>query len=210
MAVIDVPRNWRDHSTTEGFQFSFYCDVCRREYKSTFIRSKTDRMGDVVKTFGSFLGGRTGSTMRSAGSKAHRSAGHSKEKDEAFAKAWNEIKQYFRKCPRDHAWVCFDCFNADTNLCVKCSPRVGVEMAAAQSQVAVQQMHKQVRQTQQFHGDASTKTVGVCPSCGHAVTGGGKFCNNCGAMLSQPGCPTCGAQNAPNAKFCNSCGQKLM
>lgn len=209
MAVHDVPRNWRDHSTTEGFQFSFYCDICRREYKSNFVRSKADKWGDAAKVTGSFLGGSLGRVMRSQGSKAHRSAGHSKEKDQAFKNAWAEVRKYFRKCPKDHKWACFDCWNADVNLCVKCAPRMGVEMASAQSKVAVQQMHQQVKHTKQFHGDASQKAGAQCPSCGKFVTGGGKFCNSCGAMLSQPGCPTCGHQNSPGSKFCGGCGGPL-
>lgn len=209
MAVIDVPRNWRDHSSSEGFQFSFYCDVCRREFKSTFIRSKTDRMGDVAKVSGMFMGGSLGSALRSQGSKAHGSAGARQEKDKAFEQAWNEIKRYFGKCPKCHGWACSDCWNGETNLCVKCSPRLGVEMASAQSKVAVQQMQHSVAHSKQFHGDPTAKAAAQCPSCGQFVTGGGKFCNHCGAMLGQPGCATCGHQNPPAAKFCGGCGAPL-
>ena len=209
MAVQDVPRNWRDHSTSEGFQFSFYCDICRREFKSTFIRSKTDKKGDTMRVVGSFLGGSLGSVMRREGSKASRSAGHRQEKDQAFKNAWDEIRRYFGKCPKCHKWICSDCWNAEVNLCVKCAPRVGVEMASAQSKVAVQQMQREVASTKQFHGDASQKAGAQCPSCGKFTTGSGKFCNNCGAMLTQPGCPTCGHQNPPQAKFCGGCGAPL-
>jgi hypothetical protein len=209
MPVMDVPRNWHDYSNNQGYQFSFYCDICRREYKCTYIASSAAKSAKMAHFAGDFLGGSLGSMVRNTNDHDHLSAKQRQEKDDAFARSWNEIQKLFRKCPRDYKWACCDCWNQDTNLCVTCSPRIGVEMAAEQSQVAVQQMRQQVHQTQQFHGDAQAKVGSQCPSCGQYVTGGGKFCNICGAMLAQPGCATCGFQNSPGAKFCGGCGAPL-
>lgn len=208
MAVMDVPRNWRDHSTSEGFSFSFYCDVCRREFKSTFVRSKTDKMGDALGFAGRHLvGGTAGWAMRDAGSHAHGSAGMSKEKDQAFQNAFSEVRRYFGKCPKNHAWVCTDCWNGQANLCVTCAPRLAVEMASAVAQTQVSQMRRAVANTQQFTGPVDGR-MALCPACGTPGTGG-KFCNSCGAMMTAPACPTCNAANAPGARFCAGCGGRL-
>ena len=59
------------------------------------------------------------------------------------------------------------------------------------------------------------KDLRVCPACGEAVKGEGKFCPKCGAKLpeltvmEQALCPNCGKQNEPGAAFCVSCGAKL-
>jgi rubrerythrin len=209
MPVLDVPHNWRDYSNDQGYQFSFHCDICGREYKCTYIASAAYKSSRTATLAGEFLGGTFGHIVSSSNSSDRLSAKQRAEKDDAFGRSWNEIQKYFRKCPRDHIWACCDCWNADSNLCVTCSPRLGVEMAAAQSQVAVQQMHQAVSQSTQFHGDATQKVGSQCPSCGQYTTGGGKFCNFCGAVIAQPGCPTCGFQNAPNAKFCGGCGGPL-
>lgn len=47
-----------------------------------------------------------------------------------------------------------------------------------------------------------------CPSCGHPVRAGAKFCDKCGASL-QLTCPQCGATLRPGAKFCDSCGAQV-
>lgn len=44
----------------------------------------------------------------------------------------------------------------------------------------------------------------TCPSCG--ASGGGKFCNNCGAALSRPECPTCSTPVQPGKPYCQECG----
>ncbi len=209
MPILDVPHNWRDNSNQQGYQFSFHCDICGREYKCTYIASAAYKSSRTANIAGSFLGGALGRMVSNTNTSDSLSAKQRSEKDDAFGRSWNEIQKYFRKCPRDHQWICCDCWNADTNLCVTCSPRLGVEMAAAQSQVAVQQMHQAVSQSTQFHGDATQKVGSQCPSCGQYTTGGGKFCNFCGAIIAQPGCSTCGFQNAPNAKFCGGCGGPL-
>jgi len=209
MPVMDVPRNWRDYSNQQGYQYAFHCDVCGREYKCTYISSQAYQSKRNSEFASQFIGGSLGWAVRQSSGGDSYSAKQREEKDAAFARSWAEVQHYFRKCPRDHTWACYDCWNQDVNLCTRCAPRVGVEMAAEQSQVAVQQMRQKVHQTQQFQGDATQKVGSQCPSCHQYVTGDGKFCNFCGAMMSQPGCTTCGKQNPPGARFCGGCGAAL-
>jgi len=206
MPILDVPHNWRDNSNNQGYQFSFHCDICGREYKCTYIASQAAKSASTAHFASELLGGTLGYMVRQQSSGDQLSAKQRQEKDDAFGRSWAEIQPYFRKCPKDHRWACVDCWNPDTNLCVTCSPRLGVEMAAVQSEVAVQQMRQQVYQSKQFDGDVTKKVGAQCPSCHQYVTGGGKFCNFCGAMIAQSGCATCGHQNPPNAKFCGGCG----
>ncbi|MGH3286497.1 MAG: zinc-ribbon domain-containing protein, partial [Streptosporangiaceae bacterium] len=45
----------------------------------------------------------------------------------------------------------------------------------------------------------------VCPTCGAPVTGGHRFCGQCGAALGQ-NCAACGFANEATARFCVACG----
>jgi hypothetical protein len=47
-----------------------------------------------------------------------------------------------------------------------------------------------------------------CSKCGSDNREGAKFCNECGAPLSN-NCSACGALNQPGAKFCDECGAAL-
>ena len=47
-----------------------------------------------------------------------------------------------------------------------------------------------------------------CEHCGHDNAADAKFCNGCGASLTQP-CSACGSTNPPGSRFCNECGAAL-
>lgn len=48
-----------------------------------------------------------------------------------------------------------------------------------------------------------------CPQCG-AVSGGGRFCGNCGQPLPQKVvCPNCGLDVSAGSKFCPNCGTRI-
>lgn len=62
----------------------------------------------------------------------------------------------------------------------------------------------------------------TCPNCGAAISGGGNFCDSCGAPLTQQQqaesvnhqqqlniCSVCGQPLEPGAAFCGNCGAKL-
>ncbi len=51
-----------------------------------------------------------------------------------------------------------------------------------------------------------------CQACGTTNREGSRFCNQCGARLSETAdiaCPRCGAPNAPDAPHCQKCGLDL-
>ncbi len=48
----------------------------------------------------------------------------------------------------------------------------------------------------------------VCPKCKAINPETSKFCNKCGAPISN-NCPNCGAKLVNGAKFCNQCGKQL-
>ncbi len=52
-----------------------------------------------------------------------------------------------------------------------------------------------------------------CPSCGHEVKKGAKFCPECGAKIvvapTKKFCPNCGKEITGSGKFCPECGAKL-
>lgn len=59
-------------------------------------------------------------------------------------------------------------------------------------------------------GVRSSGASGYCPSCGHPVGEGAKFCSFCGAQLATSRiCPDCNTENDLNAAYCKNCGKKL-
>jgi len=130
-----------------------------------------------------------------------------KEHEQAFELAQNEAMGHFKRCPKCHRYVCENDWNEQEGLCIEDAPRLSVEIAAAKSQVASEQVWEKARATEIFTGKIEGKQT-ICPRCGKPA-GEGKFCNNCGAPLALAKCPRCGAQNAAGTRFCGECGNKL-
>ena len=208
MAIIQHPRNYEDNSTENGFQFTFFCDICGNGFRTQFIKSKTaagTRAIGFASRLASCFGYNTVAHMGSA--LPDISAGYSKEKDEAFVKAVNECMTRFRQCPKCKRFTCEFCHNADTGLCTECAPVLNVELQAARTQRAVDQMKEKVQEANLFDGNIESRPV-VCPVC-NKIAGAGKFCSNCGASLIPASCPRCGNPVIPNSRFCNNCGNRL-
>lgn len=212
--------NFADNSTEAGFQFTFYCDICREGYKTKFIESKTYKKGQLLKGVGRLFGAATQLVGKSSiGYGAERATdviserfkGMSpewhKEREAAFELAQNEAKECFHRCPKCTKWVCENDWNEQEGLCVDDAPRISVEVAAAKAQKAVQDIQEKAARTQVFTGEIESKQT-ICPACGKPA-GEGKFCNNCGAALSLTKCSKCGAKNSAAAKFCGECGTNL-
>jgi hypothetical protein len=212
--------NFEDNSTEAGFQFTFFCDLCREGYKTSFIPSKTHGKGQIINGIGrafslgaSFFGrGDIGSTVeRGSDMLGDKYEGMSpewrQEHDEAFAVAQNEAKGHFHRCPKCKMWVCDNDWNEQDGLCVDDAPRENVEVAAARGAKLVEDIQAKASQTQVFTGEIERKQT-VCPECGKPA-GQGKFCNNCGATLSMSKCAKCGAKNPSESRFCGECGNKM-
>lgn len=215
-------RNYEDNSTSAGFQFTFYCDVCNDGVKSSFIESKTFKKGKGLRglssgigVLGSLVGGRVGNISynveRGGDILSDRFDGQSpewqKEHQNAFTMAQNESKRFFQRCPGCHSYVCHSCYNEDEGLCTKCAPRQEVYVARARAESMRRNIDEAGSQATVWKGEITSK-VTVCPTCGKPA-GTGKFCNNCGASMEMKECPRCGATNSPSVRFCNNCGQDL-
>jgi rubrerythrin len=215
-------RNYQDNSTEAGFQFTFYCDVCQDGYKSSFIESETYKKKGFLRGLGqgaSILGGLVGGRVSSLGYGADRASsvlsqtfeGKSpewqKEHEQAFARAQNEAKRHFHRCPSCNKYVCDHCHNEDEGLCVSCAPRQEIAVAKARADAMKRNIDEAGQTATVWQGKIESKTT-MCPSCGKPA-GAGKFCNNCGASMDLKACPKCGAKNAQTVRFCNNCGQNL-
>lgn len=212
--------NYADNSTEAGFQFTFFCDNCREGYKTKFIASKSYKKRGLLRGIGKLAGAAASITgdyrfgygvERGTDVISERYQGMSpqwhKEHDAAFEKAQNEAKGHFHRCPKCTKWVCENCWNEQTNLCVECAPREAVEVAAARAEKMVEDIRKKAAETQVFTGKIEEK-ITLCPACGKPA-GSGKFCVNCGAPLKFVICEKCGAKNPPGTRFCGECGTRI-
>ena len=215
-------RNYQDNSTEAGHQFTFYCDICNDGYKSSFIESATYKkqkgsrlLGQGAGIVGSLLGGKASSlgyaAERGSSVLSERFTGMSpewqKEHEKAFEMAQNEAKKHFHRCPNCNSYVCDQCYNEDTGLCTRCSPRQEVYVAQAHAQAMKRNIDEAGQNATVWQGKIESKTT-MCPSCGKPA-GSGKFCNNCGANMELKKCPKCGTANALTVRFCNECGNNL-
>ena len=220
MALQPFTRNFADNSTEAGFQFTFYCDICKDGYKTKFIESKTHKKGKTLRNLGQIAS--IGASLmrkhnvgwnirRGTDALSERRHGMSpewhKEHEAAFEKAQNEAKGHFIRCPKCRKWVCESDWNEQEGLCVEDAPRTNVEVASARSAKRVEDIKKKASDTEVFTGDIESKQT-VCPRCGKPATEG-KFCNNCGANLSLLKCERCGTESPSDARFCGECGNNL-
>jgi membrane protease subunit (stomatin/prohibitin family) len=211
--------NYDDLSTDAGFQFTFKCDLCDEGYKTSFIESKTYKKGSFFRNLGNIAGGAAdlvgagrlgnfvdrGSDMMSEKFEGMTPEWH-KEHEQAFARAQNEVKAHFNRCPKCKKLVCENDWNEESSLCVECAPRESVEVAAARASKMVEDIQAKAANTVVFKGEINARQA-LCPKC-KKPAGEGKFCSNCGAPLGMRKCSKCGAENA-SGSFCSECGTKL-
>lgn len=220
MALKPFTDNFADNSTEAGFQFTFYCDICREGYRTEFIESKAYKKAGIFRGIGrlmsviAWLAGkwRIGYSLeRGTDFISERYRGMSpewhKEHEKAFELAQNEAKGHFHRCPKCTRWVCENDWNEQEGLCIEDAPRVSVEVAAARAKKMVADIEEKAEGTQVFTGEIESKQT-ICPQCGKPA-GEGKFCNNCGASLSLIKCPKCGAESPAGTRFCGECGTRL-
>lgn len=118
-------RNYTDNSTEAGFQFTFYCEICRESYKSDFMESKSRKKERLFRSAGrladvgaSLAGKRQSgysSAEKAADVLAERFEGMSpdwlREHDAAFELAQSEAKKHFHRCSNCTRWVCENDWN---------------------------------------------------------------------------------------------------
>jgi len=212
--------NYADNSTEAGFQFTFFCDLCREGYKTKFVESKSAKkagflrgLGQAVSLGASMLGKyNVGYNIeRGTDILAERFRGMSpewqKEHDQAFQDAQNEAKEHFHRCPKCKKWVCPTDWNEQEGLCVDDAPRQAVEVAAAKAKKMVKDIESAAEMTTAFSGEVKSRQT-LCPKCGKPA-GEGKFCNNCGAPMDLIKCEKCGAESPAGTRFCGNCGAKI-
>ena len=220
MALQPFTDNFADNSTEAGFQFTFFCAICKEGYKTKFISSKSYSKGKFLKGLGGILGAAAqiagkyniGSGIeRGTDVISERFSGMTpqwqKEHDLAFEVAQTEAKAHFYRCPKCTEWVCENDWNEQEGLCTRCAPREAVEVASARAKKKAKDINAKAEVTQVFTGKIESKQT-MCPECGKPA-GNGKFCVNCGAALSMIECPKCGAKNPAGTRFCGECGETL-
>ncbi|MBN1180602.1 MAG: zinc ribbon domain-containing protein [Anaerolineae bacterium] len=211
---IEFTRNYNDLSTERGFQFEFICDRCGNGYRTPFKPSTTGIVSNVLGTASGLLGGVLGQAA-SVSDRIH-SATWERAHDQAFLEGAAELRDEFVQCPRCSSWVCRErCWNTQRGLCKDCAPDLGVEMAAAQSERTVEEIHAHAQMAEEDREMLKEESwrEGVratCPACGVALAKKVKFCPECGAKISGAAhCTECGAKLTPGAKFCPECGKKV-
>jgi hypothetical protein len=202
--MVPFTSNFTDMSTREGYQFEFFCQRCGNGYRSKFRHSVMGFGGRLANLGGGILGGGFGGRVSQVGSDAEwmRDGVRGTTDDKHLAAAVEDVKEFFIQCHRCGQWVCRQvCFNVERGLCTNCAPKLEHEVAALQAGAQIQQLNEKI-QGVDWTGDVNFRDQGtsLCPKC-EKPSGGGKFCESCGAPLAA----------APEAtkKFCKECGTEL-
>jgi membrane protease subunit (stomatin/prohibitin family) len=211
--AIRFTSNYEDKSTDTGFQFEFFCDICGNGYKSKFKSSATGSVNKFMETAGNIFGGIFSSASNAT--ESVKTATWEQEHEKALLEASKEISPNFIQCPRCNKWVCRErCWNKDKGLCKDDAPDLGVEMATAQAQKSVEEIHAHAAMAEEDKKLATEYwregIVATCPKCEKPLAKNSKFCPECGYNLKpKDECPQCHAKIKKDAKFCIECGNKL-
>ncbi|MGI6224924.1 MAG: hypothetical protein ACOYJ1_01585 [Peptococcales bacterium] len=96
-------KKYTDESTKEKFRFTFYCDICGKQWQSVPISFSQGK----GKTFWERLFGVKSSLWKS-------------EHKDAFERANREGMFYFNRCTDCKKWVCDDDFSEEEGKCREC------------------------------------------------------------------------------------------
>jgi membrane protease subunit (stomatin/prohibitin family) len=213
---IQFTRNYSDQSTSQGYQFEFYCDRCGNGFRTRFKPSVTGTVTGAMDAANSLFGGLFSKAADLT--ERVRSAGWEKAHDDAFTEAMLELKPDFAQCPRCSSWVCkTSCWNPRKGLCKNCAPDIGVEMSAAQASKTVEEVWSSAQVADADHAVIAKPESwkaglrAACPSCNAPLPQNVKFCPECGAKIqTETLCAKCGNKLLPGAKFCPECGNKVV
>lgn len=203
--TVAFTKQWRDRSTTTGFQFEFFCDRglgrwfpswlydywdegCRYSYVTAFQVNAVGMASKVVEAANWFV--KWGDNFKPEEALNNLNKG---TWEYAHSNAVQEAKRHFRKCPNCSKWVCVQaCWVDQHKLCKSCAPTNSmgsIPMPAAPDE----------------------KRAVLCAFCGEP-SDGGKFCATCGKpALEKVFCGNCGGtiEKDKGYKFCPHCGDSL-
>jgi hypothetical protein len=198
MALTEFVRNVEDLSDDGGYKFRFHCDKCSDGVESQYIRSSANVLKTGLQVMQMFRNWGWGSTAVEGVDRGLRG----KEHDSAYERAVNEALVHFTKCSRCGQRVCEHCWNSTVGLCEGCAPTATEEAGWAAARLQADQAIAGVQQGGAVPGAAS------CPVC-QQPSGGGRFCQHCGAGLTaERHCTECGHQLPTGATFCGQCGTR--
>lgn len=208
--------NYSDLSNDTGYQFEFRCDRCGNGYKSNYRHSVLGFGGRLLNFGGSLFGGVLGSRVQQAGWGANSVRdwqGQGTTKDRRLVEAIADVRPNFEQCHRCGQWVCKDiCWNPQRGLCCTCAPKLDQEIAGMQADAQRQQLADHIRSQNYLGGvHVHPNAVARCRYC-NADTGGGAFCQSCGAPLARERryCRNCGNQLNGSGVFCTGCGANVL
>lgn len=198
MALTEFVRNVDDLSDDGGYKFRFRCDRCRDGVESHYKPAATNLLKTGLEIFQMFrpLGG-----ARRAVDGIDRGL-RGKERDKAYQEAIEAAKSHFAKCSSCGNWVCKHCYNDEFSLCEGCAPNASESGARALAEKKARERVEAIAS-----GTVDIQPL-VCAAC-QQPSGGGRFCEHCGASQGRDKCPGCGAALKTTAKFCSECGQKV-
>lgn len=104
--LVPPTKKMSDHSKESAFSFSFFCDICGKEWRSKHLSfSGNDEIGAFEKI---------------------NQLIWQCEHDAAYERAVHEVMLEFNHCPKCGKWVCQDCFHVRshdlTDFCIECLP----------------------------------------------------------------------------------------
>jgi hypothetical protein len=118
-ADIEFTDSYEDLTTSDGFQFRFYCERCDADYVS-------EMQPCPPEPDEGFLNG-VGELLAEATENGHCAAECETEaaKRAALRTAVAEVRDHFHQCPQCGEWVCDQCWNEAMLMCEKCAPSSG-------------------------------------------------------------------------------------
>jgi hypothetical protein len=222
MSLQSFTRKFEDHSTEQGFQFTFYCDFSDDGYKTKFVPSKSGKKAGFAKLIGSGvkMGGSIAGKIPGVGTpagttkpviegseleKTTESAGDfAEELSKRFgmmSAAWHAEHDEAFATAQEEA-------KANFNRCSVCK-RWACEYCYDDKEGVCKEHSSTMSKASATGRGSAAVSAGqvVCPAC-HATVPIAKFCGECGARFSMS-CPNCGKQVEVGTKFCGECGARI-
>ena len=214
MSEIKFADNYRDisheYGVNAGFQFEFYCEVCQDTWRSEFEAYRSAQASGWLDKAAGLFGGVLHKASDAVEGLAQ--AGWRTARFNAFREAVESAKRHFHRCAKCSQYVCDNCWNTGSGLCVRCAPVAEVEIESSRAYGMASGAGEKAREKGRDLGaqmDVERERQLVCPNC-NTPTRGAKFCPECGTRLAVKNqCPSCYSEISSNVKFCPECGHKI-